>query len=406
MAVKTGIRKQSEELRAASIVAESFEGLNSGLEFMSLLNMVKRVKTALGLNGTDINVLEVLFLHSQKQDWLNGSRPIVWPSNDLLAERTGRSIDTVKRSLSRLIKKVIISPKDSANGKRFGHRYGALNTGIKEAYGFDLSPSATRYEYLCDLDDRLNATYQAFKDAKRQITIARKTIRMTILAALDAGLKGDWQEYDYDAKIKPSNYNRAIKVLESLNILKDEVLAQYDKEVIKVKMHSKGCKNTPHIDYTTDLSFSKCNENVSKRNCSNEQYSKDLKIANRDLIGMQKKDRRVFKAVQEETDSKPIKMSDALFKKACPKFCHWMVDDSVKSFENTAELITGQLGINVDAWQKAVENMGRAQASIAIAIIYENEEDIVSPGGYLRGMTRKAVEGKLNLMGSLIGLVQ
>lgn len=402
----TGFRKQTEELRAANVCADSFEGLNNGLNFMSLLNIVKRVKNTLGLNGTDIGVLEVLFLHSQKQDWIEGSSPIVWPSNDLLAERTGRSIETVKRSLRKLIKKVIIFPKDSANGKRFGHRIGGLNTAIKEAYGFDLSPAAIKYDLFCDLDDRQNDFYRAFKETKRQITIARKTIRMTISAALDGGLNGNWQDYEYDENIKPSSYDKAAEVLKSLNELKNSVIAAYDIELSKIKMNPKGVKNDTHIDYTTDLSLSNCNVNVSKRNCSNEQYSNDLKIANRDLMAWQKEDVRDLGAVQEETTSKQVKINDVLFKEACPKFCEMMLDDSPKSFEFAGEMITNHLGINIDAWTQAVKTMGRANATVSIAIIFENETKIKSPGGYLRGMTKKAVNGKLNLVGSLIGLVQ
>lgn len=400
----TGFRKQTEELRAANMCADGFEGLNNGLNFMALLNIIKRVKNTLGLNGTDICVLEVLFLHSQKQDWIEGAKPIVWPSNDLLAERTGRSLDTVKRSLRKLIKKVIIYPKDSANGKRFGHRHGGLNTAIKEAYGFDLSPAAIKYDHFCDLDDRQNDFYRAFKETKRQITIARKTIRMTISAAVDGGLTGNWEDYEYDEKMKPSNYDKAVDVLKVLNLLKDKVIAAYDNQLSKIKINPKGIKNNTHIDYTTDLSLGNCNENVSKRNCSEEQYSKDLKIAKRDLMAWQKEGDRDLKSDQEETTAKQVKINGGLFKKACPKFCEWMVDDSLKSFENTAEMITGHLGINIDAWAQAVKTMGRANATISVAIIFENQEKIKSPGGYLRGMTQKSSLGELNLVGSLMGL--
>lgn len=66
------------------------------------------------------------------------------------------------------------------------------------------------------------------------------------------------------------------------------------------------------------------------------------------------------------------------------------------------------LGINHDAWEKAIEAMGESGAALAVLIVDANRDHpmkpVRNPGGALRAMTKRHRQGKLNLVGSLIGL--
>ncbi len=66
------------------------------------------------------------------------------------------------------------------------------------------------------------------------------------------------------------------------------------------------------------------------------------------------------------------------------------------------------LGINHDAWEKAIEAMGESGAALAVLIVDANRDHPVkpvrNPGGTLRAMTKRHRDGRLNLVGSLIGL--
>ncbi|WP_343504200.1 replication initiation protein RepC [Alloyangia pacifica] len=67
-----------------------------------------------------------------------------------------------------------------------------------------------------------------------------------------------------------------------------------------------------------------------------------------------------------------------------------------------------ELGINRSAWDDAVRKMGVEDATWCVFILDaragDPETPILSPGGYLRAMTRRHEEGTLNIVGGLIGL--
>lgn len=67
-----------------------------------------------------------------------------------------------------------------------------------------------------------------------------------------------------------------------------------------------------------------------------------------------------------------------------------------------------ELGINKSAYNAAIEQMGDMATALCILIIDRNrfhpETPIINPGGVLRAMTQRHAAGKLNIVGSLIGL--
>lgn len=77
---------------------------------------------------------------------------------------------------------------------------------------------------------------------------------------------------------------------------------------------------------------------------------------------------------------------------------------------DAATRIVGGLGINYDAWSKAVEFMGDHGAALCVLIIDANRNHpttpVRNPGGALRAMTARHKAGKLNIVGSLIGLAR
>lgn len=68
------------------------------------------------------------------------------------------------------------------------------------------------------------------------------------------------------------------------------------------------------------------------------------------------------------------------------------------------------LGISKSAYIEACTVLGRDATALAIMIIDQKTQDpanpVRNPGGYLRGMTERAKEGKLNLHRSIFGLLK
>ena len=68
------------------------------------------------------------------------------------------------------------------------------------------------------------------------------------------------------------------------------------------------------------------------------------------------------------------------------------------------------LGINHDAWAKAIEAIGLDGATLCVFLIDANRDHptspIRNPGGALRAMTKRFNAGNLNIVGSLLGLAR
>ena len=65
-------------------------------------------------------------------------------------------------------------------------------------------------------------------------------------------------------------------------------------------------------------------------------------------------------------------------------------------------------GISPDARDRAIKQMGQQAAAVAIAVTLQKLEtkNVLSPGGYLRALTKRAADGTLNLAGSVHGLIK
>ena len=83
---------------------------------------------------------------------------------------------------------------------------------------------------------------------------------------------------------------------------------------------------------------------------------------------------------------------------------------SFYSFELVAQKRLAELDISPSAWFDAVEAMGPNLATLCVLTIDANRNRsdfaVRNPGGYLRGLTRAYQVGKLNIAGSLLGLIK
>lgn len=110
--VAPGLRRLAADSLPIKTQADRFGGLPEGASIGQILAAFKRVAVPLGL-GAVRDLVDQLHAYSQAQDWQRGSRPLVWPSNAVLAERLGVSERHVRRLLARLIEAGIIVPLDS-----------------------------------------------------------------------------------------------------------------------------------------------------------------------------------------------------------------------------------------------------------------------------------------------------
>ena len=187
---QNGWRKPSLGLMQAERFAEVGEGMS--VPKGRSIGAVKKVAAAIGLKAQDLLLLDTFLAVTQAQDWEEGRRPIVWPSNHFLMEQTGFSLATLRRHVRRLCEVGVIAMKDSPNGKRWGRRDDAGV--IVEAYGFDLAPLSARAEEFEALYAQLQAERAQCAALRNAITVTRRIIRAKIEKALERALRGPWAE--------------------------------------------------------------------------------------------------------------------------------------------------------------------------------------------------------------------
>ena len=92
---------------------------------------------------------------------------------------------------------------------------------------------------------------------------------------------------------------------------------------------------------------------------------------------------------------------------ACPDIIDYAKDgiSNWRDFVATAAMVRAMLGVSPSAWEEAQTIMGERQAATVIAAILQRAEAIVSAGGYLRDLTRKAEAGEFSLGPMLMALI-
>src|SRR3954454_12128321 len=256
----TGFRRWSPGLLKSDHIAETFTGLPESVKSPGqLLAAFKEAAPQLGISSRLVHAVDWLFCFTQPQDWQKDSRPIVWPHARTQQDALGLSPTQIKAIIRRLIELGLISMKDSPNGKRYGHRNPKGR--ITEAYGFDLSPLATRYEEFRHLAQERKEERRAMGRLRRRATIARKAIIQILETAAEYGFEGEeWQilAQDMTALVRALRGIERVEEMELgvTSLERQQIVARERLEQLLGTVDSapKGAENRPHYNnYKTDV---------------------------------------------------------------------------------------------------------------------------------------------------------
>ncbi len=162
------------------------------------LSACKRAAPALGLPRRVLELVDYLVGRTLEADWLDGARPLAWPSNATLQDALGLGRTQVKTLVRAALECGLIEMADSPNGHRYGHRERGR---VVEAYGFDLSPLAARHaEFLA-----IAAAHEERRREGRRLRGRITSLRNCILSLTDAAQEqsrtdADWQALDTKAR--------------------------------------------------------------------------------------------------------------------------------------------------------------------------------------------------------------
>ena len=391
------VRRLADAQWAAARLAETYVGLPEGVSKAMLLDRFERAAPRLGLHESLVRFVRALVRLTQEQDWTGGVFwPIAWPSNDALGEELQRSRTEIQRLTRAAVRAGLMHMKDSGNGKRYGFR--GDRGEIVEAYGFDLSPLAVRWDEFADLAAARGIEQARRRHLRQKVSEVRREIRTVCADALERDYRGyDWQvAIDKAAGRLPRS--PTLSDLESLQALYLGLLAEVDaawlasREVIDSK--PRGVSDGAHKEPTTEPPAKRATYSAWREEVVADRPSQ-VAAGVRD-------------AAAPGFDEEVLPLSLVL--EAVPEIHAFMEDPAAADWEDlvtAAYQATTVLGINLTAWRQARETMGRNRAAIAVATIlarWRSGEIKSSAGGYLRAMCERERTGELHLMPSLYGL--
>lgn len=315
-----------------------------------------------------------------EQPW---SRLLVWPSNERLSERTGLSERAVRYALRDLIQLEVVTPKDSANGKRYAIR--TPDGTIVDAFGFDLTPLVSRAGEWTQLLRTLAAEEEAKRRSFDHLTVCRRAVAEAL-----TGLAVSYPEMGVqDLSAQASDLQLRSPKRRSGRDLAPQLLHAWIelRRQVEERFMIAACagKSSRHIETDNDFSSETCKQ------------------------GFPKEAEAVRQVEQSDTLVEP-----SLVAEACP-----VMRDFAPGQPLTADTIMilgtdlrASIGAHASAWSEACVGLGRLRAAIMVLIVAQIHEDdvrsgehrIQNPGGYFRKLVRLAVEGRFDINVELMGM--
>jgi replication initiation protein RepC len=395
----TGARRMSLTMLTLVHEADQFTGLPRGTaKPLQFLGAFQEAEPYLGLPSHAFKLVSWLAKQTQPQDWEEGSRPIAWPSARRQQEFLALSAARVKYLNRALFEAGIFVIRDNEQGKRYGRR--GPDGRIIEAFGFDLTPLAQRYDEFIRLAAAAKTERDRMKAARRRVTLARRGIRQIGEQCAELGhTPEDWprMEADVAALVRSAKQversDDLFLIAHSLERRQSEA-EQWLRKAVEVvpeavKTNPVGLENEPHT-ITTNLTI----------------HLKDTVIA-------AEKSGPVEEAVPPSpspslpparpvTMEREFKVEPAQLLDLAPRLAAYVLAPN-PSWGDIADAagqwLRHDLGVSLPLWGEACRTMGRDQAALALAIVSTKPEEHFTrgAGGYFAGMVRKFARGELHL---------
>lgn len=246
-----GRRAMSLGMLASQQLAETIEpGISKNK--WKLFRAICEARQALGVTDRALTVLDALLTFYPVDELSEDHRLIVFPSNAQLSIRArGMTGATLRRHLAGLVDAGLILRKDSANGKRYARRGRAGE--VEEAFGFSLAPLLARAAEIEALAAQAVADREHLRITKQRVTVCRRDIAKLIAAAIDEGVRGEWERITLMFRSMTAGLPRTPRidelgpVLEEMELLREEIVNLLDTNIKTQKMNANESQTERHI---------------------------------------------------------------------------------------------------------------------------------------------------------------
>jgi len=423
-----GLRKLTPSMLGTIKVAETYT-FTAEMQPGQVLAAFKAAAPHLGFRPSVVHAVDWLFRFTDPVDWQPSSRPIVWPSAAIQQQEMGLGPSQVKNLNRHLVELGLVLMKDSPNGKRYGRR--GPQGRIIEAYGFDLTPIASRFaefQAVAQAGREERARVQALR---RRATIARNGIRQLVGTAVEQRITSDEWEVHCAAAVSASRgvggrspspeMSLAVVNLERVqtemrHYLEGALEARRNSQMPiaekSVDITPKQPENWPHITTTNQLLNPKdtviAPEESNPASVSRRRPAGNIGTSTR-YVPSRDANNHLRATGSIRTDSASVlKISPTELMRLAPRLKQYLRDTSPRWPEivEAAEWLRDEMDISKSIWGDACLAMGREQAAIAIAIVSTKPPGHFrgSPGAYFHGMVARAKSGELQLSRTIWGM--
>lgn len=314
----------------------------------ALLDALALVADRHGLSHRNLAVLRALLTFFPTRDLpAEAGAGVVYPSNRTLCARlNGMPESTLRRHLAALVRSGVITRQDSANRKRFA-RFGGV------VFGFDLSPLARAATELAEAAEDARMEARRIEALRARLAAARQT-------ALDEGMAEEELEevrLSLRRKLTSAELGHLVETLEA----RLTTPARHCETAETVASHS---RNERHIQAT------------DKSGSVREEPGVDPRPHMPELS-------EVLRNCSEYQSFFPGPCRD------------W------PQLVSLADRLHAMLGIDAETYRSARAVMGEREAAVTVLCMLEKVSDIRRPGAYLRGLSKRAGQGRFNLPGML-----
>lgn len=344
-----------------------------GVNKWEALRELSVARLAFGLSDRDMTVLQALISFFPATE-LAGADLVVHPSNAAICARlNGMADSTMRRHLARLVDAGIVDRRDSPNGKRYARnaRDGRV------VFGFDLAPLARQFPAICQQAEAVRAERDRHQRLRETVSLMRRDLAG--LAAYGAEVRPDLQLWAglLDLAALTARLLRRKLSLEDLQDIEAEL----------------GAALTAARDVLEP-------SDSGKMSTSPAQSGQHYQNSNKNLHDLELRE-ETAKAEPDRDDPPPVsegqlpRMPLPLVVDACPEIALY-ADGPIRHWHQlvrAAETVRPMMGVSPSAWDDAKRHLGPEEAAVVLAAMLEKFSDIRSAGGYLRALTRKAVDG-------------
>ena len=388
---------------------ETFPSLPQGFSRRDVIALMADIGRDIGLGPRLTDILTRLIGCTEADAWIDPNKePIFYGRQDSFAQKLGISTRQLRTHEKNLLKRGLLERRTAANGSRHG------STGL----GLVLTPLIERFTDFLSIREARNERCARIKTLKATRSVRWATFRDE-LARLSPE---DLNHPDVQAMIKErATWPRTDTLLSmgearlSAHIEAATSLCTRLTEWIKNHADS-SCK--PEETFRSfiqediqQILYEKCNASEYKRSAGKPAHS------NYPTSAPSGPDEYKEEKLEAETLALQGLFSgkyglDHAVSLASEEFQFEMQARSGERAEHAlveaANARIAPLGINITAWAAACDRMGRVRAALCVMLLDANRDHptapVMNPGGALRGMIKTHNRGKLNLIGSLIGL--